>query len=65
MRVYEVADIDEFAETAHRMGWTDGLPVFPPTEKKVLAMLDHVRRDPNEVIGVVSPGGTWPDFATP
>jgi hypothetical protein len=55
-KVYEVADVDDFAETAYKMGWTDGLPVFPPTEKKVAAMLDYVRREPDEVIGIISPG---------
>src|SRR5690349_14094907 len=55
-KVYELADMDEFADAAYQMGWTDGLPVFPPTEKKVRAMLDYIRRDPDEVIGVVSRG---------
>ncbi len=55
-KVYELADLDEFTDTAYSMGWTDGLPVLPPTEQKVTAMLDYIGRDPNEVIGVVSPG---------
>lgn len=32
-------------------GWTDGLPVVPPTEERVRAMLDSVRRDPGEIAG--------------
>jgi hypothetical protein len=55
-RAYEFADIDEFTEEAYRRGWSDGLPVLPPTEKKVRAMLDYVRRDPGEVLGVIPPG---------
>ena len=55
-KVYDCADIDDFTEMAYRNGWTDGLPVLPPTEKKVRAMLDYVGRDPNEVLGVISPG---------
>lgn len=55
-RAYEFADIDEFTEEAYRRGWTDGLPVLPPTEKKVRAMLDYLGRDPAEVLGVVPPG---------
>jgi hypothetical protein len=55
-KVYECADIDEFTELAYQKGWTDGLPVLPPTEKKVGAMLDYIRRDPQEVLGVISPG---------
>ena len=55
-KVYECADIDEFTELAYQKGWTDGLPVLPPTEKKVQAMLDYIRRDPQESLGVISPG---------
>ena len=55
-KAYDCADIDDFTEMAYRNGWTDGLPVLPPTEKKVGAMLDYIGRDPGEVIGVISPG---------
>ena len=55
-KVYECADIDEFTELAYKNGWTDGLPVLPPTEKKVRAMLDYIKRDPQESLGVISPG---------
>lgn len=53
---YEVDGIDEFIELAYERGWTDGLPVFPPTEQRIQEMLDYVERDPQEVIGVISPG---------
>lgn len=36
-------------------GWTDGLPVVPPTEGRVLAMLDGTTRAPGEVVAVVPP----------
>ena len=36
-------------------GWTDGLPIVPPTEERVLRMLAATQRDPQEVIGVVPP----------
>ncbi|HEV7802278.1 MAG TPA: UGSC family (seleno)protein, partial [Burkholderiales bacterium] len=55
-KAFEFADIDDFTEVAYAKGWTDGLPVLPPTEKKVTAMLDYIRRDPREVLGVVPPG---------
>jgi hypothetical protein len=45
---------DEF-EAMWERGWTDGLPVVPPSEARVLAMLDGTRRDPDEVVGVVAP----------
>jgi len=32
-------------------GWSDGLPVVPPTESRVLRMLGGTNRDPQEVIG--------------
>jgi hypothetical protein len=34
-------------------GWSDGLPVVPPTEARVLRMLGGTTRDPKEVIGQV------------
>jgi hypothetical protein len=36
-------------------GWTDGLPVVPPTEQAVRAMLATVDREPGERIGPVPP----------
>ena len=34
-------------------GWSDGLPLVPPTEERVLRMLTGTARDPQEVIGIV------------
>ena len=48
------ADEDEFEATFER-GWSDGLPVVPPTEKRVLRMLAGTSRDPQEVVGLVPP----------
>lgn len=42
-------------ELCHERGWTDGLPVVPPTEERVLSMLGGTRRDPREVIGLIPP----------
>jgi hypothetical protein len=42
-------------ETCNERGWTDGLPVVPPTEERVLAMLDGTPRAPSEVIGLIPP----------
>jgi hypothetical protein len=36
-------------------GWTDGLPVVPPTEARVNACLAYTDRDPREIIGVLPP----------
>jgi hypothetical protein len=54
--VHELEDLDAFIELAYEQGWTDGLPVYPPTDDKVEAMIAYVRRDPAEVIGVIPPG---------
>jgi hypothetical protein len=37
------------------MGWTDGLPVIPPTEELVRAMLKRSRHEPGEVLGRMQP----------
>ena len=40
-------------EAYYERGWTDGLPVLPPTEKSVAAMLDAVALGADEVIGTI------------
>ena len=53
-RVSFGAGEDEF-EAAFARGWTDGLPVIPPTPERVLRMLAGTSRDPGEVVAVVPP----------
>jgi hypothetical protein len=36
-------------------GWTDGLPIVPPTERRVQELLKQTARDPLEVVGVLPP----------
>ncbi len=36
-------------------GWTDGLPIVPPTIERVEAMLAATPRDPQEIIGEIPP----------
>ena len=36
-------------------GWSDGLPIIPPTEERVAQMLTAVKRAPQDVIGAVPP----------
>ena len=55
-KTYDARDLSDFMEMVYERGWTDGLPVFPPTDDKVLAMIDYLGRDPGEVVGVVPPG---------
>lgn len=47
----EVADPFEAVELFFERGWTDGLPVIPPTEERVRAMLATVDRAPDEIVG--------------
>jgi hypothetical protein len=49
-RHFDVQDFDEALELYYRNGWTDGLPVVPPTEEKVARFLEAVGREPDEVI---------------
>ena len=42
-------------EACFARGWTDGLPVIPPTPERVLRMLTGTRREPGEVLGEVAP----------
>jgi hypothetical protein len=54
-RRIELADLEDDVETLFDRGWTDGLPVVPPTEQRVLRMLGGTTRDPAEVVAVVPP----------
>lgn len=45
---------DEF-EAAFDRGWSDGLPVVPPTEARVLRMLDGTTRAPTDIVATVPP----------
>src|SRR5262249_30132379 len=35
--------------------WSDGLPIVPPTRRRIDAFLAHTKREPKEVIGVMLP----------
>jgi hypothetical protein len=50
-----VSTLSDPVETCYERGWTDGLPVVPPTEERVLEMLDGTARAPGEVIGLIPP----------
>jgi hypothetical protein len=54
-RRVELADLEDEQEAMHDRGWTDGLPVVPPTPERVLRMLRGTTRDPAEVVAVVPP----------
>ena len=54
-RRVELAALEDEWETMWDRGWSDGLPVVPPTEARVLRMLEGTARDPSEVVAVVPP----------
>lgn len=50
--------VDESAdaiEACFDRGWSDGLPVVPPTPERVYAMLKGTTRSPQEVVGKIPP----------
>jgi hypothetical protein len=50
--VYELADALDANELYQQNGWTDGLPIVPPTEERVCACLEAAGLAPTDVIGV-------------
>ena len=54
-RRVELAELEDEMEALFDRGWTDGLPVVPPTEARVVRMLAGTSRAPNEVVAVIPP----------
>ncbi|MEY4229698.1 MAG: hypothetical protein RLZZ362_547 [Actinomycetota bacterium] len=54
-RRIELADLDDEMEKLFDLGFTDGLPVVPPTAERVLRMLQGTTRPPDEVVAIVPP----------
>jgi len=54
-RRVELADLDDEMEILFDRGFTDGLPVVPPTAERVLRMLEGTSRAADEVVAVVAP----------
>jgi hypothetical protein len=51
-RVYDVDDFAAAQELYHSNGWTDGLPVVPPTQAAVEACLEWAAMPPDQLIGI-------------
>lgn len=51
-RLHEIDGTADAIEECYRHGWTDGLPVVPPTLRRVEAMLEGVSLPPEQVLGV-------------
>ena len=54
-RRIEIGSDEDEQEAMFARGWSDGLPLVPPTEERVLRMLDGTARDPQEILGLVPP----------
>ena len=50
--LYEVADAFEANELFQRNGWTDGLPIVPPTDTIVGRFLEAAGLSPDAVVGI-------------
>ncbi|HAA93519.1 MAG: thiol reductase thioredoxin [Rhodospirillaceae bacterium] len=54
-RKIEFSEWDDPVEQAFDRGWTDGLPIVPPTDDRILRMLSGTDRAPDEVVGIMPP----------
>lgn len=54
-RRVELAALEDPFEAMYDRGWSDGLPVVPPTEARVARMLEGTDRGPDDVVAVVPP----------
>ena len=54
-RSFEFHSLEDAVEFIYAQGWTDGLPIVPPTSLAIQRMLDYLGRDSEEVVGVVPP----------
>ena len=46
---------DDEVEVCFERGWSDGLPLVPPTDVRVLRMLAATTRAPQDVVGLIPP----------
>ncbi|MGQ0825553.1 MAG: thioredoxin family protein [Actinomycetota bacterium] len=54
-RRVELGAQEDDAEAMYGRGWSDGLPLVPPTPERVARMLSGTRRAPDDVVAVVPP----------
>src|SRR5215510_13339564 len=51
---YQVQDVGDAIEFCFQQGWTDGLPVVPPTPERVGAMLEAARLAPQQQVAFIT-----------
>jgi hypothetical protein len=54
-RRIDLGEHEDDVEAAFERGWSDGLPVVPPTPERVARMLTGTSRAPEDVVAVVPP----------
>lgn len=54
-RQIEIAEQDDIHEFLFDQGFTDGLPVVPPTPERVIRMLGGTSRDPQDIVATIPP----------
>ena len=54
-RRVDLARLEDEMEALFERGWSDGLPLVPPTERRVLAMLRGTSRPSDEVVAIIPP----------
>jgi hypothetical protein len=58
-RQFEVDDsldsVFDYFDAACEKGWTDGLPIYPPTASRVAAMLRYTDRGRHDVVASIPP----------
>jgi hypothetical protein len=54
-RIVVRGDLDDVQREFDAKMWTDGLPIIPPTVRRVDQFLSHTARDQDEVLGIALP----------
>ena len=49
---------DEINAVFEEKGWSDGIPIIPPTADRIALFLEQTPDDPNRIIGVLQPSGS-------
>jgi hypothetical protein len=54
-RELEIGELEDPVEALFDRGYSDGLPLVPPTPARVVEMLDATSRDAQDVVGLIPP----------
>jgi hypothetical protein len=54
-RRVELGESEDEIEAMYARGWSDGLPLVPPTTERVARMVAGTTREPDEIVAVVPP----------